>query len=225
MTRRSTTGGADSARDVGSGAASGPRRRRKDARPAELIEAGIEEFAARGYAATRLEDVARRAGVSKGTIYRYFEDKEALFLAAMRSRVVAVIGEIEGAIDAFPGSTRDLLTMVIRLAHRQIVGSNIRVLIRIVIAEADNFPTLAEFYYRETIAKGRAALERIVARGIDRGEVRPGAAAALPIVVMAPAVMAALWRMTFERHAPIAPDAFVEAHLDLVLNGLLTASE
>lgn len=197
------------------------RRRRKEARPAELIEAGLREFAARGYAATRLEDVARRAGVSKGTIYRYFDDKEALFLAAVRSRVRPVLDGIEGAVDAFPGSTRDLLTLVVNAVHRELVDSDLRVLIRIIIAEGQSFPELTDLYYRDAVSKGRALLERIVARGLARGEVRPGAAAELPIVVMAPAIMAALWRMTFQPHAPIPPEAFLAAHLDLVLKGLL----
>ena len=197
------------------------RRRRKEARPLELIEAGLQEFALHGYAGTRLEDVARRAGVVKGTIYRYFPDKEALFLAAVRSRVVPVFDEITRFVDAFPGSTRELLGLIFQTIHRQLVGSDLRVLVRIIIAEGERFPALTELYYRETISKGRTLLERVVARGIARGEVREGAAADLPIVIVAPAIMAAIWRMTFDRHAPISSEAFLAAHLDLVFNGLL----
>lgn len=197
------------------------RRRRKEARPVELVEAGLQEFATHGFAAARLDDVARRAGVVKGTIYRYFPDKEALFLAAVRSRITPVFDEISGFVDAFPGSTRDLLTLILETIHRQLVNSELRVLVRIIIAEGERFPALTELYYRETVAKGRALLERVVARGVARGEVRGGAAADLPIVIVAPAVMAAIWRMTFDRHAPISGEAFLAAHLDLVFNGLL----
>ena len=200
-----------------------PRRRRKEARPAELVRAGLEEFALHGFAATRLEDVARRAGVVKGTIYRYFADKEALFLAAVRGKVAPVFDEITGFIDAYPGTTRDLLKLLIETVHRQLVNSDLRVLIRIIIAEGERFPALTELYYTETVSKGRALLERIVARGITRGEVREGAAARLPLVLMAPAIMAAIWRMTFDKHAQISSEAFLEAHIDLVLHGLLTA--
>lgn len=203
---------------------SGPprlRRRRKEARPAEIIEAGLAQFTRRGFAATRLEDVAQAAGVAKGTIYRYFEDKEALFLAAMRSRVTPVLDQIDGFIDAFPGTTRDLLTLIVRLVHERMVNTDLAVLIRIIIAEGESFPALTALYYAEGIAKGRALLGRIVERGIARGEVRAGAAADLPIVIMAPAIMAAVWRTTFARHAPIAPEAFMAAHLDLVCDGLL----
>lgn len=196
-------------------------RRRKEARPAELIEAGLQEFALHGFAAARLEDVAGRAGVVKGTIYRYFPDKEALFLAAVRSRILPVFDEITAFADAFPGTTRDLLQLMLETIHRKLVNSDLRVLVRIIIAEGERFPALTELYYRETISKGRALLERIVARGIERGEVREGAAADLPLVVVAPAIMAAIWGMTFNRHAPISSEAFLAAHLDLVFNGLL----
>jgi hypothetical protein len=92
---------------------------------------------------------------------------------------------------------------------------------RVIIAEGERFPALTEHYYAETVSKGRLLLERIVARGLQRGEVRAGAAAELPLVIMAPAIMAAIWRMTFDRHAPIDPEVFLAAHLDLVFNGVL----
>jgi AcrR family transcriptional regulator len=198
-----------------------PRRRRKEARPAELIEAGLQEFALRGFAVTRMEDIAKRAGVAKGTIYRYFTDKEALFLAAMRARMGPVFEQIEAFIAGFPGTTRELLTLVFRMAHEQLVNSNLRVLMRVIIAEGENFPALTEHYYTESVAKGRALMGRIIARGVARGEVRQGAAADLPLVIMAPAIMAAVWRMTFDKHAPIPAEAFLAAHLDLVFDGVL----
>jgi AcrR family transcriptional regulator len=197
------------------------RRRRKDARPGELIDAGLQVFAAQGFAAARLEDVARRAGVAKGTIYRYFADKEALFLAAVRSRITPVFDEISGSVGLFSGTTRDILEFTITAVHRQLINSEAPVLMRIMIAEGDRFPALTQLYYGEIVANGRALLERIVARGIERGEIRAGAAADLPIVIVAPAIMAAIWRITFDRHAPIGDEAFLAAHLDLVFNGLL----
>jgi AcrR family transcriptional regulator len=199
-----------------------PRRRRKEARPAELVRAGLEEFAVNGFAGTRLDDVARRAGVAKGTIYRYFPDKEALFLAAVRTEVAPVFEQIIGFVDVYPGTTRDLLKLMFETLHRQMVNSDLPVLIRIIIAEGERFPALTELYYTETISKGRALLEQIVARGIARGEVRQGAAANLPLVLVAPALMAAIWRMTFDRYAHISSEAFLNAHIDIVFNGLLT---
>lgn len=197
------------------------RRRRKDARPAEIVEAGLRVFAEKGYAATRLDEVAARAGVAKGTLYLYFPDKEALFLAAARSRVTPVFDGLHGAVDGFEGSTRTLLTMLIRRIYGELVETDLRVLVRIVLAEGMNFPSLAEHYHAQVIAKGRALLDRIVARGIARGDVRPGAAADLPMVIVAPAIMAAIWRMVFDAHDPVATERFLAAHLDLVFDGLL----
>ena len=196
------------------------RRRRKAARPAEIIEAGLQEFAERGFAGARLEDVAARAGVVKGTIYRYFESKEALFEAAVHSRIVPILDEVGGLVDAYTGSTEDLLRMVLQRIYERIVTSDAPVLMRIIIAEGNRFPQITGYYHRTTLSKGQALLKRIVDRGIANGEFRAGPASELPIVLMAPAIVAAIWRMTFERHQPVGSEKFLEAHLDLVLHSL-----
>lgn len=197
------------------------RRRRKEARPSEIIEAGLQEFALRGFSATRLEDVARRAGIAKGTIYLYFPDKETLLLAVVQSRVAPVLDQIGGYIDGYHGPTRALLEQALRIVHAKLVTSEFRPIMRIIIGEGENFPALTDLYYRESVAKGRALIERIIARGLARGEIRPGPAADLPLVVMAPAIMSSIWQMTFQKHAPIAPEAFLAAHLDLIFEGIL----
>lgn len=196
------------------------RQRRKDARPGEIIEAGLLEFAERGFAATRLEDVAGRAGIVKGTIYRYFDSKDALFEAALKSRITPVFDDIRPLIDTFQGTTRDLLRMVVSQAYRELFGTDLSVLMRIVITEGSRFPAISELYYRESIAKGRAMIRAIVERGLARGEVRHGAITELPEVVFAPAIMAIVWQTTFNRFEAISTDAFLAAHLDLILNGL-----
>jgi AcrR family transcriptional regulator len=197
------------------------RRRRKEARPQELIEAGFLEFAEHGFAATRLDDVARRAGAAKGTIYRYFEDKEALFMAAVRSRISPTLADMRGTVLAFPGSTEDLIRLLIRTLYARLVESDLKVLLRIIVGEGAAFPTLAEMYHREVISRGRELLSAVVARGVERGELRAGPATDLPIVIMAPAVMATIWALTFDRVDPIAADRFLAAHVDLVLHGIL----
>jgi AcrR family transcriptional regulator len=211
---------AESTNSVGT-ASHRPRRRRKESRPAEIIEAGLVEFAEKGFSATRLEDVAARAGIAKGTIYRYFESKEALFEATLLSRVRPVLDDIEAMVDSYQGSSTELLKLLIVGVHRELVGSDLHVLMRIIVGEGTRFPAISEVYHRRLIVKGRAILTRIVARGIARGELRPGSAADLPMVAIAPALMAAVWRITFERYDPIAPERFLAAHLDLVMNGLL----
>lgn len=198
----------------------GARKRRKDARPAELIDAGLAEFALRGYAATRLEDVAKRAGVVKGTIYRYFADKEALFVAAVRSRITPVVGEAGDLADAYPGPTRDLVEAILRHVYARFVQTELRVILRIIIAESANFPQLAAFYHREAVSQGKALIERVIERGLRRGEVRPNAAARLPLVIMAPTVMAAMWKLTFDELEPLDVERFLEAHLALLDEGV-----
>ncbi|MBK9080831.1 MAG: TetR/AcrR family transcriptional regulator [Rhizobiales bacterium] len=198
------------------------RRRRKDARPAELIEAGLREFLDNGYAAARLEDVARRAGASKGTIYRYFADKQALFQACVRSRIGPALDDFPAVVDSFEGSTRALLAHLFATMHRRIVASDMPHLFRIIVAEGGRFPDLAALYHRETVARGAALVERIVARGRARGEVRAGAAADLPIVLIGPALLGVMWRILFQRIAPLDGEALLAAHVDLVCDGLLT---
>jgi AcrR family transcriptional regulator len=196
------------------------RRRRKDARPAELLAAGFAEFAEKGFLATRLEDVALRAGVAKGTIYLYYDSKEALFEAAVRARILPLLGEAGQIVDAFDGPADELLGHVFKAAYARIADPETQTLFRIMIGEGHRFPALLEFYHTEFISKMLALLRRIIERGIRRGEFRRGAATELPLVVMAPGLMAAIWQMTFSSLQPISLQHFEAAHLDLILNGL-----
>lgn len=198
-----------------------PHKRRKEARPSELIEAGLKEFARSGFAATKLEDVASRAGVSKATIYVYFEDKRALFEACMTSRLTPIVSNATDLIDAFPGSTEQLLRTLVPMIHHAFAQGDARELMSIIIAESGKFPFLAEMHHRESVSKGKAIMERIVARGIARGEFRDGDYARMPMVIAAPAVMATLWSLMFQRIDPIDAEAVIAAHIDLVLNGVL----
>lgn len=199
-----------------------PRRRRKQARPSEIIDAGLKEFAEKGFADTRLEDVAHRAGIVKGTIYLYFPSKEALFIAALRDRVTPVIDHVDGLTESYEGSAEELLRVVIRTIHERLVNTELRILMRMMIAEGHRFPELTRFYYEEIISKGRLLLERIVALGLTQGEFDHTAVSRAPMVIMAPAMMAALWKLLFEPYHPVAPEDFAEAHADLVFRGLLS---
>src|SRR3954465_11279892 len=129
-------------------------RRRKDARPEEIISAALEVFADRGFAATKLEDVARKAGVTKGTIYLYFENKEALFKALIRQTIVPVIAQGEAVAQAFTGSARDLFERLVREYWRLVGETSLASIPRLMIAEAGNFPELARFYYEEVVTRG-----------------------------------------------------------------------
>jgi AcrR family transcriptional regulator len=197
-------------------------RRRKDARPQEILEAALACFAGKGFAATRMDDIAESAGVTKGTIYLYFENKEAVFKALVRESIGTQIGQVLEQAAAFQGPARDLLRMVVSTVGEILRTSDRVVLPKIIVAEAGNFPELARFYREEIIDKGLGALSAVIARGIERGEFRkidPQHAARLCI---APVLLAAVWRTTFARFdaAPYDYQGFLNTHLDVLLRGL-----
>ena len=197
-------------------------RRRKDARPQEILEAALACFAGKGFAATRMDDIADSAGVTKGTIYLYFENKEAVFKALVRESIGTQIGQVLEQAAAFQGPARDLLRMVVSTVGEILRTSDRVVLPKIIVAEAGNFPELARFYREEIIDKGLGALSAVIARGVERGEFRkidPQHAARLCI---APVLLAAVWRTTFAQFdaAPYDYQGFLNTHLDVLLRGL-----
>ena len=191
-------------------------RPRKDERPAEILLAGFQEFAEKGFLATRLEDVAARAGVAKGTVYLYYESKEALFEAAVRARILPVWSQVGALADTQDGPTIDLLKLILRSMYAIIADPEARTLLRIMIADGQRFPALITFYHREVLSKLRLVLGTLVARGVARGEFREGALTDLPEVLMAPGIMGAIWQMTFASEDPIPLERFLAAHLDMI---------
>lgn len=200
------------------------RRRRKEARPAELIEAGLAEFAEKGFAATRMEDIAARADVVKGTIYLYFDNKEALFREAIRSRIEPAIANVQGIIESYPGDTQSLLREVFRTLYDKLVEGEARIILRIMIAEGPRIPEIVEFYHQDTVRVAKGLLTTILRRGIERGEFRADLPVDQPLIVVGPALAAAVWRMTFDPFDPLDVDAYAAAHADIMLNGLLRRS-
>ena len=196
------------------------RRRRKDARPQEIVEAAFDEFCAKGFGATRLDDVAARAGIAKGTIYLYFKNKQALFKAVIEATVTASLDEAAALIDGFDGGTDILLQMILTKAYQDLVRSEKKELMRIIIGEGHQFPELRVLYYDVAMRSGLTLLDRVVQRGIDRGEFRKGPAADYPRLIMAPGIMASIWMMTFSEIEDLDLDRYFAAHVDLVLNGL-----
>lgn len=199
-----------------------PRKRRKEARPAEILEAGFREFAEKGFDGTKLDGVAARAGVAKGTLYLYFDSKETLFKAAVHSRIIPVVDRLVRLVDFYPGPTKFLLKMMFKMMYRKLADPDVRTLIKIIIAEGDRFPELAEFYYNEFISKITQVLEKIIKRGIRREELKSGPATKLPQILIAPGLMAAIWQTTFSPYKEIPLEQFLQAHIDLVMNGIGT---
>jgi AcrR family transcriptional regulator len=197
--------------------------RRKDARPQELLEAALDLFVERGYAATRLEDVARRAGVSKGTLYLYYENKEELFKAVVRSSIVPVIGATEVSVAEFHGHSADLLRQLVLSWWETLGATKVSGIIKLVTAESDNFPELACFYQEEVINRGTRAMSTMLERGIARGDFRPINVPMMTQVLVAPMLMLITWKHSVGPcpRAELDPQAFLDTFLDMALHGLL----
>lgn len=191
-------------------------RRRKEARPQEILAAALDLFAERGFAASRLDDVAARAGVSKGTLYLYFPNKEELFKAVVRDAVVATIDEAERLAGSFSGGSFELLDAVVRRLAGRILGTRAGVIPKLILAEAGNFPELARFYHDEVARRGVATVAGVLRRGVERGDFRPVDVRSMVPVVIGPLLLAALWKSTFEPLAaePMDVPALLDTHLD-----------
>lgn len=197
--------------------------RRKDARPQELLDAALELFVERGFAATRLEDVAARAGVSKGTLYLYFANKQELFKAVVRENIVPVIGEAEQIVEQFQGPTPALYREIMRGWWMRLGESKLSGIAKLVMSESGNFPEIANFYYEEVIRRGQAMIERLLVRGIERGEFRALDAKVLRQVLAAPVIMLMLWKHSFGpcSKEPVDAQHYIETFIDVSLNGLV----
>lgn len=197
-------------------------RRRKEARPAELTAAALDLFVEKGYAATRLDDVAAAAGVSKGTLYLYFESKEELFKAVVREGLLPALAEGEQLVAGFTGGSEDLLREVGSGMWRLIGSQRIGGIPKLVFAEARNFPEIARFYQQEVIQRGTALIRGVVARGVARGEFRPIDIDAVVLIVMAPLLMRMIWRHSMDICAAASiPDAtYFDEYFELMLRGL-----
>jgi AcrR family transcriptional regulator len=180
-----------------------------------IIEAALDEFIARGYAATRLDDVAKRAGVAKGTIYLHFEDKEALFQELIRTALVPLIGRLASPPPA-GGSVRAALEGFAQTFAQEVVATRRGDIVRLIIAEGARFPGVADFYYREVVARGMAGMGALIELGIARGEIRNGRLTRFPQIVVAPAIVAVIWQGLFGRHSPLDATEMLRVHLDLI---------
>jgi len=196
--------------------------RRKEARPEEITAAALELFVERGFANTRLEDVAARAGVSKGTLYLYFANKEELFKAVVREAMVARLVEFRGHIEQFQGTTFELLRLVFKTWWERIGSTRISGIPKLIISEARNFPEIARFYIAEVIRPGRETLAAVVRRGVQRGEFRDVDPETVAHLLAAPMLQIALWRNSLEPCSDdrLDPQALIEAHVEMLSRGL-----
>ncbi|HEX5393957.1 MAG TPA: TetR/AcrR family transcriptional regulator [Rhodocyclaceae bacterium] len=208
------------------GAASRPRQRRKEARPAELMAAALDLFVEKGFAATRLDDVAARAGVTKGTLYLYFDSKEALFKAVVENGIVPIIDEALRQLEEYQGSMADLLADMIQRWWRDLGATPLGGIPKLIVSEAGNFPEVAAYYHEAVIQRGERLIKGILLAGVERGEFRSIDVEAAYHVVIATVLMLVIWRHSFAVCGEgIDPDRYLAANIDLVLNGLRNSTE
>src|SRR6202142_2776506 len=190
------------------------RKARSPARREAILTAALDEFSARGFEAARLDDVAKRAGVAKGTIYLYFRDKESLFQELIRAMLTPLVGTIEtlGAADV-PISV--LAERLVDLFVREVYETRRKDVIRLMIAQGRRFPKLAEFYYREVLSRIIAVMRAILRRAAARGEV-PESLAEFPQIIVAPGLVAIIWSGLFERFEPLDVRKMMKAHVEML---------
>jgi AcrR family transcriptional regulator len=200
-------------------AAAPPEKKRvtQDERRAAILDAALDVFSENGFAAARLDDVAQKAGVAKGTLYLYFPDKETLFEELLRGLASPVLERFAAlsADQTIPAGV--MLERILQVFASQVIGTKRERLVRLVIAEGPRFPRIAEFYHREVIGKGREIIRAIAARGHERGELPSDALAKFPQLFFAPLLTAIVWRSLFSRFDPLDVNAMIESHRKLML--------
>lgn len=196
-----------------------PKRRAAspEARRAAILAAALDEFTARGYEGARLDDVAKRAGVAKGTIYLYFADKEALFQELVRSMVSPILGTLE-KLPQIEMPARALIERLCDTFVREIYGTRRKDIVRLILTEGPRFPAIAEFYHREVIARILGFLRPMLARAAERGEL-PESVARFPQLIVAPGLVGIMWSGLFDRFEPLDVAAMMRAHVDILFGG------
>jgi AcrR family transcriptional regulator len=199
-----------------------PRQRRKESRPAELLAAALEVFAEKGYAATRLEDVAARAGVSKGTIYLYFEGKEALFKAAIEAAMTPAIEAVEAVVNDAGKPAAELLRAFVFGWWERVGKTSLGAVPKLLVAESGNFPEVARWFHDTMILRAQGAMARLIRLGIERGEFRPVEPMIAARIVFSPMFSIIVWRRAFSGFMSDLPEAerFLAEAVNLLTHGL-----
>ena len=192
------------------------RAERAAERRGAIIEAAMDEFIARGFAATRLDDVARRAGVAKGTIYLHFKDKESMFEELIRTAIVPVVVRLGSTPPPSGASVRDMVEGFAKTFIQEVATTRRGDIVRLIVAEGPRFPAVADFYYREVVSRGLAGMRALIELGIARGEIKQKNLARFPQIMVAPALIAVIWQSLFSKHAPLDAIEMFRVHLDLI---------
>jgi TetR/AcrR family transcriptional regulator len=198
--------------------------RRKQARPSELVAAALDLFVEKGFAATRAEEVATRAGVSKGTLFLYFASKEDLFKAVVRENLSGLYPEWSTELDNYSGTSAELLHYCMQAWWSRFGDTKASGISKLIMSEARNFPELASFYQQEVVEPGSALIRRILQRGVDRGEFHPIDMRYGVYVVLAPMMFLVTWKHSLGACLPaqtgIVPQEYLRFQIDTILRGL-----
>lgn len=197
------------------------REQQKEQRRRLILEAGLDAFTSQGFTAARLDSVAEAAGVAKGTIYLYFENKEALFEEVVREALIPAIDEAETLVAEFEGSARDLLGVQLEHFYETMSKPRIAQIMTLLIGEGSRFPKLSEFFFRELITRNQEYMGYIIRRGVASGEFRSTSIDRYTQILVSPAVISAIWSAQLGDISPIDIKEFSRTHIDLVLHGLL----
>jgi AcrR family transcriptional regulator len=200
------------------------RERRKEARPGELLAAALDLFVEKGFAATRAEEVAQRAGVSKGTLFLYFPSKEELFKAVVREHVSGTIRDAFGEIQTYPGSSTELVHYLMMQWWERYGKTKASGISKLMMSESNNFPELATFYQQEVIIPGHQLIEKVIERGIASGEFRQVDVQYAVFSILAPIMFLIMWKHSLNGCCPsgeaIEPERYLKAQADIVAHGL-----
>lgn len=191
-------------------------QRRKEDRPQEIADAAFAAFAEKGYAATRIDDVARRAGVSKGLTYLYYKTKEDLFKAVVKNVVVRRVDTLIGDVETSTLSSEEFIRGPLLAFMKKVPGSPIAIVIRLLISEGPRHPDLVAYYYENVVERGLGAIRLFIERGVERGEFRREALDLQPHLFLAPMMLSIIWRLVFSDR-PLDTDDLMESQLDMLL--------
>jgi AcrR family transcriptional regulator len=191
-------------------------RRRKEDRPQEITAAAFEAFAEKGFARTRVDDVAKRAGVSKGLLYLYFKTKEELFKAVVKSVVIRRVDRLIENVASTELSSEDFIRGPLLSFLKQIPGSPVAIVVRLLISEGPRHPDLVNYYYENVVAKGLAAISGFIKRGVTQGEFRKSAVSDLPHLMLAPVMLSIVWGIIFNDRQ-LDTDTLIETQIDMIL--------
>lgn len=196
------------------------REQQKENKRLALLDAALAVFSRVGFAAAKMDDVAQEAGVSKGTVYLYFDSKETLFKEMVRAKMSPMLTDVAEVLGDPSMSATDRLKAHLKFFYTKVLNSDRRQIMRLIMAEGPNFPDLAEFYHANILNRGQAMIGAIIQQGVDRGEFRQMEGHGLAQNIAAGALVAGIWKLVFDRFQPIDLDAYFDTHVDLILNGL-----